>query len=171
MIGVIYERFVITYKHLTPMIELPEITLSKWLLYFLFSVIGSIIVRLINSLWRNFESGDPSFSKYIYILLGFRTWECFEYQRNDKENKIELVKKPCAPDYFQSSVIGCLELLVYPVLLFNSKVLFIGAWLAFKTVHRWGYAPGINRGFYNRYLVSNALILIGSFIIQRFFFF
>ena len=152
------------------MIKLPEISSCYWWLYILISGLISLFVRFMNSIWRTFESNDPSCDKFKKIFGGFSSWTAFEEQRDDKEDKIKRVIKPGSKDYLQSFFIGWLELLAYPVLLFDGKASFIGAWLAFKTVHRWSYAPGINRGFYNRYLISNALILIGSFFLQSYFF-
>ncbi len=144
-------------------------TTFYWCLYIFISGLGSLFVRFINSIWRTFESNDPSFKKFKTIFGGFSAWTTFEEQRDEKEDKIKRVEKPGSKDYWQPFFIGWLELLAYPVLLVDGKVSFIGAWLAFKTVHRWSYAPGINRGFYNRYLISNALILIGSFLLAKFF--
>ena len=70
-------------------------------------------------------------------------------------------------DYWLAYVIGVGEMLAYPLLIVTAQPLIIGAWLAFKTVHRWHYAPDISRGPYNRYLVANAAILIGAYLSAR----
>jgi len=73
-------------------------------------------------------------------------------------------------DYWLAYVLGMIEMLAYPVFFASSFVAPVGAWLLFKTVHRWHYAPDTSRGPYNRYLVANAAVLLGSYFSARFAF-
>jgi hypothetical protein len=70
-------------------------------------------------------------------------------------------------DYWLAFVLGFGEMLAYPLLRVTNHALFIGAWLLFKTVHRWHYAPDQARGLYNRYVVGNAIVLIGAYLSAR----
>jgi hypothetical protein len=72
-------------------------------------------------------------------------------------------------DYWLAFILGVGEMLSYPLLIVTDHALYIGAWVAFKTVNRWHYAPGVSRGPYNRYLVANGIILIASYLSARWF--
>lgn len=77
--------------------------------------------------------------------------------------------RPRAPfgirDYFHPWILGTLELGAYAILIAADKWLPIGAWLAYKT---YGASPKWeDRGVYNRFLIGNALVLLGSFIVSR----
>ncbi len=150
------------------MITLPELSSYQWCIYILISGLGSIFVRLINSMWRNLESHEPSWEKFRGAFMG-GGWSEQEEIVDSSIGEVKVTDTRVAADYWQPFFLGLLELVTYPILIFSNHALFIGSWLAFKTVHRWSYAPGINRGFYNRYLLSNALILVGSYILGKSF--
>lgn len=78
--------------------------------------------------------------------------------------------KDVPADYWLAFILGMLEMLAYPPVLAADQPTFIGAWLVFKTVHRWSYAPGFSRGPYNRYLVANGIILLASYLSARWWF-
>lgn len=151
------------------MIKLPDLNLCNWTYYFLVTFLGSFLIRILNSIWRNLESHDPSWNKFKSIFKG-TGWTVCEDIKDEKTGETKSVVKHVATDYWQPFFLGWLELVSYPVLFHSDKASFIGAWLAFKTVHRWSYSPGINRGFYNRYLLSNALVLVISFILAKLLF-
>jgi hypothetical protein len=127
---------------------------SSWTYYVLGAVAGALIVRVFISLWRNFETDRASPRTLGKIFLGIG------YREDEK-------KPPVAADYGLGFILGVIELLAYPLLLKAGYPVFIGAWLAFKTAHRMGYAPEYKRGTFNRYLVANALILITSYVLAR----
>ena len=136
------------------MSEIFTIEPTSLFIYVFWAVIGSMFVRVFNSLWRNFETSESSFRRFGRILLGLGYRE-------------ENCKVPIAADYLLAFILGILELLAYPILLRTNHPAFIGAWLAFKTVHRWHYASEYKRGSFNRYLVSNAFILCISYWLAR----
>lgn len=151
------------------MLELPDLALCSWLLFLFVTFVGSLCVRIINSIWKCFESQTPSKEKFIGTFLG-SGWEVIEETLDQRTGEAKEVKRREQDDYWQPFVLGWLELIAYPILIFSDKPSFIGAWLAFKTVHKWSYSPETKRGFYNRYLVSNLLILIVSFVLVRLLF-
>jgi len=151
------------------MVTIPELSSCQWWIYILITGLGSTFVRLINSMWRSLESHEPSWERFKGVFKGCG-WKVREEQKDNSTGETKAIEKRTAADYWQPFFIGWLELISYPVLIFSDKASFIGAWLAFKTVHRWSYAPGVNRGFYNRYLLSNALILIASYVLARLMF-
>jgi hypothetical protein len=124
----------------------------------LFAFLGSTLVRLFYATWRTFESNKYTISTFGRIFSGIG------YQNNTNEKKI-------AQDHLLGFILGFLELISYPFLLRANLASYIGAWLALKTIHRWGYAPNIKRGFYTRYLISNALVIIISFVYAKYIFF
>jgi hypothetical protein len=127
---------------------------SIW--YFVSSLFGSLFVRFVISYFRMRESEKGSRPLF---------WEIFK----GHGYKEDLLKPPIAADYGLGFWLGFLELLAYPILLKSNHAAYIGAWLAFKTVHRWGYAPEYKRGTYNRYLLANALIICISYFMAYFF--
>lgn len=132
---------------------------TSWWCYIVLVFLGALFVRLFMSTWRNFDSENSSKKRFYAIFWGIG------YIVKDKDSE-----RRVAADYWLGFIIGMVELLSYPVLFLSNHANFIGAWLAFKTVNRWGYAPGYNRGHFNRYLVANALILIISFILAKYMF-
>jgi hypothetical protein len=127
---------------------------SIW--YFVFSLGGSLFVRVVISYFGMREAEKRSRPLF---------WEIFK----GNGYKEDLLKPPIAADHWLGFWLGLLELLAYPILLKSDHAAYIGAWLAFKTAHRWGYAPGYKRGTYNRYLLANALIICISYLIAYFF--
>lgn len=126
---------------------------SLW--YYVSPFIGSLIVRVITSYIRFREADKVSRPLFWDIFKG-------EGYRED------MLKPPIAADYGVGYFLGVFELFAYPILLRSQNAIYIGAWLTFKTVHRWGYAPKYERGTFNRYLFANALILFFSYIIGYF---
>lgn len=73
-------------------------------------------------------------------------------------------------DYFINFVVGYIELISFPIFLRTELYSFIGSWLAFKIAHRLQYNKNTERGLFARYILMNALILIGSFLVYYFSF-
>ena len=71
-------------------------------------------------------------------------------------------------DYWQPSLVGVLELSVYPLLLASGKPEYIGAWLLFKTLPRFGSWER-QRNVYQRFLIGNAIVLLASYALMRLF--
>jgi len=136
--------------------QLFVIKLSSIWWYFVSSLCGSLLVRFVISYFgmREAEKG----SRTLF-------WEIFKGNGYKEDH----LKPPIAADYGLGFWLGLLELLAYPILLKSNHAAYIGAWLAFKTVNRWGYAPGYKRGTYNRYLLANSLIICISYLMAYFF--
>lgn len=77
-------------------------------------------------------------------------------------------KNNAPKDKWLGFILGCMEATTYPILLSVDKPEYIGVWLAFKTVNRYKYKE-MDRGFFNRYLVANGMILIGSYFLAQWF--
>jgi hypothetical protein len=71
------------------------------------------------------------------------------------------------PDYWYPTILGTLELLVYPFLIAGAAGSAIGAWLALKTVAQWTRWQS-DRTTFNLFLVGNLLALIVAFGLARF---
>lgn len=126
----------------------------SWGSYLFWVFVSALAIRFFISLWRNFESEKSSIKIFIQVFAGIG------YREKESE-------PPIASDYWLGFIIGSIELLSYPILFLSNHVTFIGAWLAFKTANRWGYAPGYKRGHFNRYLAANAFILLISYILAK----
>ena len=72
-------------------------------------------------------------------------------------------------DYLLPFIVGLLELLVYPILLAAGKPEYVGAWLGFKVIPKLG-TWSTNRETYQRFLIGNALVIVASYILQRYFY-
>ncbi|BBO69644.1 hypothetical protein DSCA_35740 [Desulfosarcina alkanivorans] len=117
----------------------------SWVYYIISAGVIAILIRLINSFWRTFESEDKPkdrCKKFKDAFLG-RGW--IETRQFIDKARIKKENVKIANDYWYPFFLGWLELVSYPILLHSDKATYIGAWLAFKTVHKWGYSPGINR--------------------------
>jgi hypothetical protein len=71
-------------------------------------------------------------------------------------------------DFWLPTILGSLELVSYPVLLQIGSWTAIGAWIGFKTVAQWNVWIK-NRSQFNRYLIGNALVVIGSLALSIWF--
>jgi len=136
--------------------------------YILLAVVGSLCVRAVSVLfqaWRaTLRCPNVGFcAAWIGIFLGYG-YECQKTKGNAEPEKTRQ-----GDDYLLPFVLGVFELLAYPILIVNNQPVFIGAWIAFKIVHRVKYAPDIDRGPYNRFLVANGMILVLAYCIARFF--
>jgi hypothetical protein len=136
------------------MIKLPNFSLCEALIYLLLTGAISLVIRVITSIWRSLESHEGSLVKFKAVFKG-NGW---------KEDGGRVV----AADYWQSYFLGWLELISYPILFTSGLPSFIGAWLAFKTVNRFKYNE-VERGFFNRYLISNGVILICSYLMENWY--
>jgi hypothetical protein len=63
--------------------------------------------------------------------------------------------------------VGTFELAVYPLLMSAGGTTPIGAWIGLKTVAQWNRWRE-DRSPFNRYLIGNALTLVGSYLIARY---
>jgi len=122
--------------------------------YLLAAAAVALVARLLISFTEAIQQ-DEFLKAFFVVLWGFG-------DRKDQESTIP-------KDYLLGFVVGVMESAAYPVLLDVGKPEYIGAWLAFKTVNKWKYKE-MERGLFNRYLVANGIILIGSYFLARCFF-
>ena len=127
---------------------LPE----NWLWYVISAILVSAGIRVVLTFLRwieRFSKGRPQLS-FRVILIGFGAGEGRD-------------------DYLHPFVVGCLELLVYPVLLASGRPEYIGAWLGLKVIPKLG-AWSTQRETYQRFLIGNALVIISSYFLQKSFY-
>ena len=114
---------------------------NSWLLLIFFSALISLFIRIINSFYRSKDATNP---KVFYdVFLG-------------------------REDLWLPFFIGTIEIAAYSLLIKANLASYIGAWLAYKTINRWHYNPNTDRGMFNRYLFSNSLVLVTSFILAKY---
>ncbi len=130
------------------------------------SFIASFFIRVVDHAFRAAqiyrEKGGECFSSiFVHVLFGcgIKT-RCSCCYRSDV----------IAADYMAGLFIGWIEVAAYSFLIVYSQHAYIGAWLLFKTAHRIGYKKDIDRGHFNRYLLSNALVLLFAFMIACIYF-
>jgi len=71
-------------------------------------------------------------------------------------------------DYYLPSIIGGIELFMYPFLMFLEQWVFIAMLVALKTAVHWGKWQEV-RTAYNRFLLGNLLVIILSLLIMTSF--
>jgi hypothetical protein len=120
--------------------------------YIFSALFACLFIRLFLSFlrWTEGCAKPPPQPPYWVICIGFKA----------KEN---------TNDYLQPFLVGFLELLVYPVLLAGGAPEYIGAWLGFKVVPKLG-SWSTHRETYQRFLIGNALVVILSFFLQKYFY-
>src|SRR5262249_36843457 len=67
-------------------------------------------------------------------------------------------------DYWVPFILGLLEALAYPVLMVTENWMLVGAWITLKTLAQWEKWKE-KRPVFNRFLVGNAVILIGAYVV------
>jgi len=120
--------------------------------YFLLAVIGSLVVRFVTTLFAALEKNSEDSGSF------FTTFKHFYLGKGSDENK--------SFDYFQTFVLGVMELSIFPVLLIANKPEYIGGWLVLKTLPQWNRWTE-ERWVYNRFLIGNALIIVFSYFLAR----
>jgi len=128
---------------------------TSWCCYIFIVICGALAVRFVIAFSKACESQSINNFFRVFAGTGYKEKAC---------------NPPIAADYWLGFLIGVIELLSYPILFLSNHETFIGAWLAFKTVNRWEYAPGYKRGHFNRYLIANALILLISYFLAKYMF-
>lgn len=130
----------------------------------LWALIGQILIRAINSGLRSFELVHPAKNGHARQKTNSNgtSW-CCEFRKD------YLSCHPSADvkDYFLPSILGFIELLIYPTLILTGKWAVIGGWLTLKTAAKWkGWKA--DRNSYNRFLIGNALVILVAIIILSF---
>ena len=126
----------------------------------------TLIIRCLACLVRALENRGPP--KYLEVgfwrlwLIYFGGGYLFPCKRWDNAEAVD--GDYWHPDYFHPTILGLMELVVYPICMAVSAWPVIGAWISFKAVAQWG-AWKKRRASFNRFLIGNALVLIASYIV------
>jgi hypothetical protein len=138
-----------------------QVSLPKNLLGYVCCAIAiAVAIRLFMSLLRVVEernpprfkaNGDPVQARSNLSNRWADYWLDFSgFHPNDSQR-----------DYLLPAILGCIELVAFPVLLVSSHWDVIGAWIGFKALAQWRTWTE-NRNTYNRFLIGNALVVIAS---------
>ena len=132
-----------------------------WWAYVLTVLAVVAIIRAIHAFIRATERcgmpGERSFWKnFGFYYLGFGFGDPLQPERGG------------ANDYLQPAILGVGELFVYPILMASGLTPYIGAWLGFKVIPRLA-SWSTWRNAYQRFLIGNALVLIASYVLMRYF--
>jgi hypothetical protein len=69
----------------------------------------------------------------------------------------------CDTDYLVPTLVGTLELTVYPILVSLGSWQAVSGWLRVKTAAGWRWQQNQDRQGYTNFLLGNALVMVGSF--------
>ena len=130
-----------------PPLHIPE----AYVWYLVCAAVFSVLIRVILSGLRASEAPKERRRAFLRVFHGFQS-----------------DGGQVTPDYWQPTLLGFLELTVYPILLASAKPEYVGAWLAFKTLPRFGSWEK-HRNTYQRFLIGNALVLVFSYALTRLF--
>jgi hypothetical protein len=121
-----------------------------------------VLIRAVMTALRAWELVDrPTASRtkrenrdtYGYVADGFwKTWRLDFLSRHPSAT---------VKDYLHPSIIGFVELMLYPPLIANGKWIVIGGWIATKTAVQWPTWAD-QRSTYNRFLIGNAFVIAAS---------
>ena len=75
-------------------------------------------------------------------------------------------KKDPFPDFWYNTILGAIELAIFPILMKAHQYGMIGAWIGFKSVAQWS-AWNKNRYVFNRFLIAHAVIVIISWFMMN----
>lgn len=128
------------------------------------AVLIAVVARLVTKFFRTLElfseNDTPMEEDFRGTFRTFRAlfWETFKSMDPSRDEKA---------DYWTPFMLGFLESLAYPVLMSINKWEYIGGWLVLKTVFRWKEWSE-ERTVYNRFLIGNAMVFIGAYILLGF---
>jgi hypothetical protein len=129
--------------------------------YLLVTINIALALRVLNSVFKVLEDGtsdDLRVKEFVTSHGSFanRVWIAF------------LGFKDINPDFWYNTLLGVLELLAYPVLIYSQHFDVIGWWFGIKTISQWKVWSE-KRFAFNRFLLINAFVLfISFFLAERF---
>jgi len=120
--------------------------------YILAAILLSLFVRVCGVLLRAFEVTGKSL-----VVGGYwrNFWDLFKGYGAGPNS-----------DYLHPFFVGILEAVIYPVLLASNHPAYVGAWIGLKTLAQ-ASAWTKDRNTYQRFLIGNALVVIGSYLLSR----
>lgn len=69
-------------------------------------------------------------------------------------------------DYLFPLLLGWFELLAFPIFIYTSNWVLIGAWITLKVAPQWKFWTD-HRPAFNRFLIGTALVLLGSYFLAQ----
>jgi len=123
--------------------------------YFAFVAAGQLAIRAMLNGLHAFELTHPPRSQPIYLegVEGFwRNWWMAFLGTHPSEH---------VRDFWHPTIIGFIELALYPPLIAHGDFLAIGGWIGIKTAAQW---PGWGkvRSIFNRFLIGNAFVIVAA---------
>lgn len=76
-------------------------------------------------------------------------------------------KRDPFPDFWYNTILGAIELAVFPIFMKAHQYGMIGAWIGFKSIAQWS-AWNKNRYVFNRFLIAHAAIVIITWFMMDF---
>ena len=134
--------------------------------FFILAGVLTLIIRTVLSFFKALaiNNGEIDDSKNKdetkWENIGLKKAFIHSFCSNGKDIKID--------DYWLPAIIGCTELIIFPILMAKGWTMGIGAWIAIKTASSWGGWQK-TRTAYNRFLLGNILSLSASFFIYKIF--
>jgi hypothetical protein len=113
--------------------------------YVLFAAFASVLIRTVLSFLTTNEGGLTDwFKRFVPEFLGCR-------------------------DYWETFLLGWLEISIFPVFIAINKLEYIAGWFVLKTLPQWKCWTN-ERNIYNRFLIGNAIVLLISWWLALKFF-
>ncbi len=131
--------------------------------YLACAFVGQVVIRAVITFLRSWELVCPTtddrplepivLSPHQFDDDGFlKTW-LMDFFSCHPSAKVK--------DYFSPTLLGLIELLIYPTLMLFGAWFVIAGWFTLKTAAVWG-AWKSDRNSYNRFLLGNALVILAS---------
>lgn len=141
----------------------------SWL-YFLSAFGFALLVRFLSALTRAYElimggldEEDQSNKKGRKLSKEYKFWQVVKLSFM-LGGKID----PKLNDYWLPFLIGLLELIILPTLMYSKLYEVIGVWIGLKTVGQWKKWEE-SRTIFNRFIFGNILVIFFSFLLYKFF--
>ena len=123
--------------------------ICHWWQYVVGAAIVALVTRIVIAAFRALELSVRENRKFVSTLI---------------QSVKGVDPDPTKGDYWAPCMLGFLESLVYPVLMFTNNWLIIGGWITLKTIAQWDKWK-TERPIFNRFLIGNALVIVGAFML------
>ena len=144
--------------------NLDHIYIQHFFLYSLWVVCITLVLRILISWMRALEyphypeKDAPEKMKHFNSL---------PWRRRFRIVFVGGSKRDPFPDFWYNTILGAIELAVFPIFMKAHQYGMIGAWIGFKSIAQWS-AWNKNRYVFNRFLIAHALIVIISWFMMDF---
>ncbi len=135
-----------------------------WCRYLFWIFLSQLLFRFGMSFWR-----VTDLVNYNLRATGFlRAWRCNFLGRDYPIHPLWSLKPTeLHGDRFTSTVLGLLELVVYPILISLHAWALIGGWVGLKTLSSWGRWAAERRLAYQYFLIGNAFVFIVAYLLAK----